>query len=180
MTSRPALLRRTGMARDGRLFLIRPSAGDDAQALVAVRDAVAAEGELIAGAPGGRSALEEGLALAGLLSQGGLSLTLEVEGAVAGHLMVRRLHQRLGDDEGEVAIAVHNSARGVGLGRMLMDTAIDWARVVRIRRLRLGVFPSNERAIRLYRSVGFVEEPGPSRLDLPEGPRELLLMTLSL
>jgi len=94
-----------------------------------------------AGAPGGRSALEEGLALAGLLSQGGLSLTLEVEGAVAGHLMVRRLHQRLGDDEGEIAIAVHNSARGVGLGRMLMDTAIDWARVVRIRRLPVGRIP---------------------------------------
>ena len=100
---------------------------------------------------------------------------------VAGHLMVRRLHHRLEGDEGEVAIAVHNSARGAGLGRKLLETAIEWARAVRLARLRLGVFPSNERAIGLYRALGFSEDEAlQEHVTLPEGAHELMLMALTL
>jgi ribosomal protein S18 acetylase RimI-like enzyme len=149
--------------------------------LVELRDSIAAEGELIAAAPGDRSVVEEELALAAILSQGGLSLTLEVDGEVAGHLLVRRLYGRLDTDTAEIAIAVHNSARGAGLGRALMETAIDWARAVRLSKLSLGVFPSNSRAIRLYRSLGFVDETlVPQPVALPIGTRELLLMGLTL
>jgi ribosomal protein S18 acetylase RimI-like enzyme len=178
MSTRAALLRREGVARDGRRYLIRPSGDSDAAALLSVRHSVAAEGDLIAAAPGEGSALEEQLTLAGLLSQGGLSLTLEVEGRVAGHLMARRVDAGAGE-EAEIAIAVQNSARGVGLGRTLMETAIDWARAVRVTRLVLGVFPTNIRAITLYRSLGFRDgplRPGPAT----SGGRKLLLMSLSL
>lgn len=178
MSTRAALLRREGVARDGRRYLIRPSGEADAAALVSVRDAVAAEGDLIAGAPGDGSALEEQLALAGLLSQGGLSLTLEVEGAVAGHLMARRLDAGAAS-RAEIAILVQNSARGVGLGRALMETAIDWARAVRVARLVLGVFPTNTRAISLYRSLGFRDDALQGAA-AAAGGRELLLMSLSL
>ncbi len=180
MTSATALLRRTGRTRDGRAYLIRPTRAADSTALVALRDAVAAEGDLIAASPGGHTALEEELALAGLLSQGGLSLTLEVEGDPAGHLMVRALHGDTGS-EGELAILVHNTARGLGLGRALIEVAIAWGRAVRLARLRLGVFPDNQRAIALYRAVGFVDD----RLvrDYPVLPglrHDLLFMSLRL
>jgi putative acetyltransferase len=179
--SRAALLRREGTLPDGRAYLIRPTRDADAPALVALHDSVAAEGRLIAAAPGDRTVLEESLGLAGLLSQGGLSLTLEVEAATAGQVMVRRLHQRLEGDEGEVAIAVHNWARGVGLGRLLMEVAIEWARAVRLARLTLAVFPDNEPALRLYRFLGFVEDPTlRGRLAHHAGAHDLLLMSLSL
>ena len=181
MTTREALLRRRGTAAGGRTFLIRPTSLDDAGALVALRDSIAAEGDLIAAVPGERSAIEESLALAGILSQGGLSLTLEVGGDVAGHLMARRLHGGLDTGTAEIAIAVHNTARGLGLGRILMETAIDWSRAVRLRTLQLCVFPSNLRAIALYRSLGFIDQsPSPQRVELAVGPRELLLMELTL
>ena len=172
------------MTKDGRRFLIRPTSTGDADALVAMRNEVAAEGDFIAAAPGDRSSLEEHLTLSSLLTEGGLSLTLELDDRVAGHLTARRL----GDTPGvspasvaEIAIAVHKSARGMGLGRALMETAIDWARAVRLSKLALGVFPSNQRAISLYRSLGFVDEGMlPRRIVMPDGERDLMVMGLPL
>jgi RimJ/RimL family protein N-acetyltransferase len=62
-----------------------------------------------------------------------------------------------------------------------VDTAIDWARAVRLGKLTLGVFPENLRAVALYRSVGFVEEGRLRRhLRVGEEERDLLLMGLQL
>ena len=180
MMHRAALLRREGI-QEGHRYLVRPSVSEDAAALTELRDAVAAEGDLIAAVPGERSALEEELSLIGLVGEGGLSLTLDVDDAVAGHLMVRRRRGPRFDHVGEIAIIVHNTQRGLGFGRTLMQVAIDWAGAVGITKLSLGVFPDNERAIRLYRSLGFVDE-GIARgeVRMPDGERDLLLMGLRL
>jgi RimJ/RimL family protein N-acetyltransferase len=46
-----------------------------------------------------------------------------------------------------------------GIGRAILDAAIDWARDHElIRKLSLQVFDTNVRAVQLYHSVGFVEE----------------------
>ena len=181
MVTRLALLRREGTTPDGRSYVIRPAAREDAPALVALRDAVAAERTLIAAAPGERSVVEEELSLSTLVSQGGLPLTLVVEGAVCGQLMVSRRTERFYSHIGEVAIIVSNECRGQGLGRQLMETAIEWARAVGIAILSLSVFTSNERAIALYRAVGF-EQEGLRRAQvlLADGPRDVLLMALHL
>jgi ribosomal protein S18 acetylase RimI-like enzyme len=181
MTARAALLRREGTIAPARHYLVRPTSSDDAAALVELRDTVAAEGDFIAAVPGERSALQEGLALAGLVSEGGLSLTLEVDAVVAGHVMVRRRSGPHYSHTGELAIIVHNSARGVGMGRLLMEVAIEWARAVRLTKLSLGVFPSNHRAIALYRSLGFVEEGiAWSEVRMPDGDKDLMIMGLLL
>jgi RimJ/RimL family protein N-acetyltransferase len=178
---RRSLLRREGVTAGGRRFLLRPTRGEDAEALVRLRDAVAAEREFIAAVPGERSVVEEGLALAGLLAEGGLSLTLEVDGGVAGHLLVHRRNEPGETSIGDVAIIVENAHRGAGLGRALMETAIDWSRRVGLEKLCLGVFTGNQRAISLYRSLGFREEGTQhTRVHLPDGERELLLMGLRL
>jgi putative acetyltransferase len=64
---------------------------------------------------------------------------------------------------------------------MMMQMAVDWAGAVGITKLNLAVFPDNERAIGLYRSLGFVEE-GRARAEvrMPDGQRDLLLMGLLL
>lgn len=58
-----------------------------------------------------------------------------------------------------LGIAVDGPAQGRGLGRRLVaalcDYADQWGQVLRI---ELTVFADNERAIRLYRSMGFVQE----------------------
>ena len=181
MAARLALLRREGTTRDGREFLIRPAASADAPALVSLRDAVAAEGDLIAAAPGERSVIEEELSLSTLVRFGGLPLTLVVDGEVAGQLLVSRRAERFHSHIGEVAIIVSNHCRGQGLGRRLLETAIDWARAVGLSKLSLSVFTSNERAIGLYRSLGF-EDEGVRRRQvlLADGPRDVLLMALHL
>ncbi|MEQ1507966.1 MAG: N-acetyltransferase [Myxococcota bacterium] len=49
--------------------------------------------------------------------------------------------------------------RGQGIGRALLDTVIGLAeRSGVVRKLSLAVLADNERALRLYRSAGFVEE----------------------
>ena len=181
MAARLALLRREGTTSDGRAFVIRPASGEDAPALVALRDEVAAEGGLIAATPGERSALEEELSLSALVSQGGLPLTLEVAGEVAGQLLVSRRPERYYAHIGEVAIIVSNRCRGLGLGRALMEAAVEWARAVGLAKLSLAVFTTNERAIRLYRSMGF-EEEGKHRAQvlLADGARDVLVMALHL
>jgi RimJ/RimL family protein N-acetyltransferase len=49
-------------------------------------------------------------------------------------------------------------ARGTGLGRRLMQAAIEAARRQGMERIELEVFASNTRAIALYERLGFVRE----------------------
>jgi ribosomal protein S18 acetylase RimI-like enzyme len=45
-----------------------------------------------------------------------------------------------------------------GIGKMLLDEAVAWARASGISKLELHVFPWNEPAIALYESFGFERE----------------------
>lgn len=64
---------------------------------------------------------------------------------------------------GEVAISVAKNYRGLGLGKILLETLISEVRNQGYRLLILDVFAENERAIALYKSIGFQftgERPG--------------------
>jgi ribosomal protein S18 acetylase RimI-like enzyme len=45
--------------------------------------------------------------------------------------------------------------RGQGIGRVLLEACIDWASEHGAHKVTLEVWPHNERAIRLYRAMGF-------------------------
>jgi ribosomal protein S18 acetylase RimI-like enzyme len=181
MTATQSVLRREGVARNGHHYLIRPSTDGDAPGLAALIDTVAGEGELLAAVPGEPDTIEQSLRLVSIVLAGGLSLTLEVDGAPAGHVMVQRRAGNHYAHVGEIAIVVGNAERGVGLGRMLMETAIAWGRTVGLAKISLRVFPDNRRAISLYRSLGFEEEGlVKGEVRMPSGDRDMLLMGLAL
>ena len=65
---------------------------------------------------------------------------------------------KVGGDQADVmTIGVVPHARGHGIGRAILDALLDWARQVGAAEIFLDVRPSNEGAIALYNSRGFVE-----------------------
>lgn len=181
MTTTRPVLRREGLTLGGRPYVIRPSEDADAPGLAGLIDDVAGEGELIAAVPGEPDTIEQSARLVSIVHDGGLTLTLEVDGAPAGNVMVQRRAGSHYAHVGEIAILVSNAQRGAGLGRALMEMAIAWARAVGLAKLSLRVFPDNQRAIALYHSLGF-EDEGLVRgeVRMPSGDRDMLLMGLAL
>ncbi|MEZ0536694.1 GNAT family N-acetyltransferase [Caldicellulosiruptoraceae bacterium PP1] len=55
-----------------------------------------------------------------------------------------------------IGIMVHKNYQGKGIGKALMKTVLDLAdNWLMLKRIELGVFADNERAIKLYKSLGF-------------------------
>jgi putative acetyltransferase len=75
-----------------------------------------------------------------------------------GHVTVERDRHPVTRHVGTLAIAVAADERGRGVGRSLMESALEWAKGVGIEKVVLSVYPHNDAAIRLYRSFGFAEE----------------------
>ena len=65
--------------------------------------------------------------------------------------------------EGDIAelkrMYLQPSTRGQGMGRRLLDSALQHARQLGYHRIRLDTLPSMETAIALYREAGFTEIP---------------------
>jgi len=55
-------------------------------------------------------------------------------------------------------------SRGHGVGHLLMEAVIEWARTLGVATLRLNVTPSHPAAARLYRRAGFVNHGTPTPL----------------
>jgi ribosomal protein S18 acetylase RimI-like enzyme len=87
-------------------------------------------------------------------------LVAVVDGEIAGYVRVQRATRFRSSDHVLTVngVAVDPERQGRGIGRALMEAAIAEARRRGARRLTLRVFSPNERARRLYESVGFVVE----------------------
>ena len=87
-----------------------------------------------------------------------LWLVAEVEGSVVGGATFLRGRWTKNAHTADLGVSLLPEFRGLRIGDDLMREGIDWARRVGVRKLKLGVFASNERAVRLYRRLGFAEE----------------------
>ncbi|GAB3660621.1 hypothetical protein GCM10027591_13100 [Zhihengliuella somnathii] len=63
------------------------------------------------------------------------------------------------DDVPELSLCVWSGYRGQGLGRRLLDGALELAREAGVERISLSVEEQNTTALRLYRSAGFRRAP---------------------
>lgn len=105
---------------------------------------------------------------------GGIFLVAEDAGAVIGHGLLDPLPLRATAHVVRLTIAVHEGHQHQGVGRALMNELLSWARSnPRVEKVELQVRSSNEPAIWLYRSLGFVEEGRKTRR-LKIGPDQYL------
>jgi L-amino acid N-acyltransferase YncA len=87
-----------------------------------------------------------------------LRIVAERDGAVAGWAATSPASARhCYRGVGEVSVPVAEEARGVGLGRMLLERLVELSEQGGYWTLTAGVFPENEASLRLHRACGFRE-----------------------
>ncbi len=92
-------------------------------------------------------------------SEAGLYVVLEVDGELAGHLLLEPLKLAATRHVAQLTIVVHPPHRAKGYGKALMRYAIRWAEESHaIEKIELRVRSTNRPALGLYRSLGFVVE----------------------
>ncbi|WP_054742611.1 GNAT family N-acetyltransferase [Cellulosilyticum ruminicola] len=77
---------------------------------------------------------------------------------IVGLVNVRHYETSRDKDNATVRITVKKSYWSKGIGRNLMNKAIEFFNESTLHRLELRVVKDNERAMQLYRSLGFEEE----------------------
>lgn len=84
-------------------------------------------------------------------------------GAIVGCGELRQLRPARCRHVAVLSLGVHPGHQGRGLGRALLEGLVDRAAAAGIERLELYVRADNDRALRLYRSLGFAHEGTRSR-----------------
>jgi len=142
------------------MIAIRHAEGSDAAELVALAAAIGAE-------PGGwlltteawRPVADERRYLKAVRRHADAAVLVAMDGdRIVGRLSLSRDPHPASRHVADLGMMVAASHRRRGIGRMLLDAAVGWARAVSVTKLELHVFPWNEPAIRLYESFGFERE----------------------
>jgi RimJ/RimL family protein N-acetyltransferase len=82
----------------------------------------------------------------------------EAAGRIVGRLSLARDTHPASRHVADLGLMVASSQRRRGIGRALLERAVEWAQEVGVEKLELHVFPHNEPAIRLYEQFGFERE----------------------
>lgn len=93
-----------------------------------------------------------------ILSEHSLFIVAEVEGNIVGTCGLVGNKMRRAKHKVDLGIAIQERYWGLGIGRELMEVAIDWAKTNGISKVTLKVDSSNIRAINLYEKLGFEVE----------------------
>lgn len=141
-------------------FRVRRAAPGDADAVSRLARSVSAEPEgwlLTLGT--WRSSSEEKRAIRLLRHHPDAALFVaETAEGIVGRLSITRDQHPSSQHVADIGLMVAQGYRRRGIGRALLDAAVEWARASGIDKLELHVFPHNEPAIKLYESFGFEQE----------------------
>jgi len=146
-------------ARDGRRWTLRPGRPTDGRALARLFGQVRREGRWLITTPGTISEPSEAFWISELIGASeSLALVAEAEGETIGNVLISVDRGRATEHIGVLSICIAIDWRDVGIGSELVSGAQAWARQRGLRKISLGVFPDNERAIAVYERRGFVHE----------------------
>jgi putative acetyltransferase len=139
---------------------VRHAEATDAAALVALAEAVSREdGRWILTTESWRSVRDERRYLKTVRRHPDAAVFVaEDDGVVLARLSLARDPHPASRHVADLGLMVAVGSRRRGIGRMLLDEAVTWARTAEVRKLELHVFPWNEPALRLYESFGFERE----------------------
>jgi RimJ/RimL family protein N-acetyltransferase len=139
---------------------VRRAEASDAAGLVRLAESVAREeGRWILATEGWRSIGDERRYLRAVHRHPDAAVFVaDDDGVVVGRLSLSRDQHPASRHVADVGLMVAESHRGQGIGRLLLEAAVEWSRKTEIRKLELHVFPWNEPALRLYESFGFERE----------------------
>ena len=140
--------------------VVRHAEPRDAPTLVALAEAVAAEPEgWLITAGGWRSAGEERRYIRAIRrSPHAAVLIAEDGGELVGRLSIARDPHPASRHVADVGLLVAKTHRRRGIGRALLVAAEEWAAASSVKKIELHVFPYNEAAIALYRTLGYEQE----------------------
>lgn len=140
--------------------VIRPAEPGDAAGLVALAREVGAEPEgwLISTSDWRRAADERRYLRSIRRSPNAAVFVAEAREGLVGRLSVARDPHPASFHVADLGLMVAAGHRRRGIGRALLEQAVEWARGTGVSKLELHVFPHNEPALALYKAFGFVEE----------------------
>ncbi len=144
--------------RNGLIATIRRARPSDAETLLSNVNEVGAEEVYLHTEKLEKTPEQEREWIAGYDGKRSLLLVAEMQRKVVGQADVRRGQLLKNSHTAQFGISLVKDARGVGLGRALTEECIAWARSTGVRKLCLTVFATNQRAMALYRKLGFEEE----------------------
>lgn len=88
-----------------------------------------------------------------------LCLVAELDNQIIGLLFFMPFTKKKNSHVGEFGVNVHPDFQGNGIGRILVKALLTWAKDnSHIEKVFLNVFATNQKAIELYKNLGFVEE----------------------
>jgi RimJ/RimL family protein N-acetyltransferase len=143
------------------VITVRRAEPPDADQLVRLAAAVGREaGEWLLTTETWRSAADERRYLKAVRRHADAAVFVAVDDrdVVVGRLSLARDPHPASTHVADLGLMVAAHYRRQGIGRALLETAVEWANVSGIRKLELHVFPWNKPAIRLYDSFGFERE----------------------
>ena len=143
-------------------FSVRPAEPADAEGLTRLAEAVSAEPEawLISTDGEWRSVGDERRYLKAVrrYPHAAVFVAERSDGAMIGRLSLARDTHPASTHVADLGLMVAKDARRQGVGKALLEAAVEWARGNGVRKLELHVFPWNEPAIQLYERFGFERE----------------------
>jgi putative acetyltransferase len=139
---------------------VRKAEPIDAVELVALAEAVGREeGRWILATESWRSISDERRYLKTVLRHpDAVVFVADEDGRVVARLSLSRDPHPSSRHVADLGLMVAAEHRRRGIGTMLLDAAVGWARMSEISKLELHVFPWNEPALHLYESFGFERE----------------------
>lgn len=167
--------------RNGLTATIRPARSADAETLLSNVNEVGAEEVYLHTEKLEKTPEQEREWIAGYDGKRSLLLVAEIQGKVVGQADVRCGQLMKNSHTAQFGISLLKEARGIGLGRVLTEACIAWARSTGVRKLCLTVFATNHPAMALYRRLGFEEEARLKRQVILRGvPVDEVVMALWL